>query len=264
MRIPLWLHREWAIFLCANGAHVHCPHVSDSPYFNLRPTRRQARKATKMIDTQPCITEGEHIRSQRHLPASCPMSDQTVPRSLTGPDADDATGDASVRYLLVELPIDSQLDVETVHDQAQRDLAAWLATDADLVDTPAVTQVYPGDVVSPDAVPDEQPDAVLVVEDTPPDPLDVAVDLLLAASTALDAYRAHVNGMGLGRFGLDDLIVMEELTTRGDLTVTPAAAMRAFLDRGIHVAQDDESSNGGQWTSDEVADHLADLSLLQD
>lgn len=47
MRLPLWLRREWAIFLCANGVHVHCPHASASPYFTLRPTRRQARKARR-------------------------------------------------------------------------------------------------------------------------------------------------------------------------------------------------------------------------
>jgi len=28
-----------------------------------------------MTDTAPCIAEGEHIKTQRHLPASCPMTD---------------------------------------------------------------------------------------------------------------------------------------------------------------------------------------------
>jgi hypothetical protein len=256
MRIPLWLHREWAIFLCANGAHVHCPHASDSPYFNLRTTRRQARKAAKMIDTQPCITEGEHIRSQRHATVECPVP----------------TGDASVRYLLVELPIDSQLDVETVHDQAQRDLAAWLATDADLVDTPAVTQVYPGDVVSPDAVPDEQPDAVVVVEDPAPAALSehvspayhVAADLLVAALSALNAYRDHAAANALGRHGMNDLHLLDELADRSDLITTPRHAVAALLAEGGRIPMDENDTSEGQWWSDVVADLAAEHGLLQD
>lgn len=167
MTILEWVRREWAIFNCANGVHINCPCVSDTPAFTTRSLRP---KGTTMTDTQPCITEGEHIRSQRHLRASCPVGHQPLTRlpSDISPNGRcstcgrvmpaDAEQDATVRYLLVELPLMPagypRLDPEEATERITRGLDTFLRTQPHpslpLAEPATIEQVYPGDVVSPE------------------------------------------------------------------------------------------------------------------
>lgn len=143
-----------------------------------------------MTDTQPCITEGEHVRSQRHLRASCPVGpldpdtlDQhvmdenptTCPRDGARTLWDDLPDGRqhhvcrvcghqflavepdpedepgiSVRYLLVELPLREDEDPDDTHAAMQSIMHAEANEDDRLAEAAVVTLIYPGDVVSPE------------------------------------------------------------------------------------------------------------------
>jgi hypothetical protein len=51
-----------------------------------------------ITDTRACEAEGRHVKTTRHLPASCPFSDQTLPRVKDEPDA--AACESTGRHLL--------------------------------------------------------------------------------------------------------------------------------------------------------------------